>query len=75
MKKEALDDLIMFMGKGKGAKKGGEEDVLKKEVILEVERSLEKVKGDEIKDQEEMAKRPFTDPKEERAKKSTPHPR
>lgn len=52
----------------------GCEDRLEKEVILE-EPSLEKVKGDEIKHQEEMAKRPFTDPKEERSKKSTPHPR
>lgn len=76
MKKEALDDLIMFRGKGRGAKMGFEEDRFKKEVILEVESSLEKVKGDdEIKDQEEMVKRPFTDPTEERSKKSIPHPR
>lgn len=64
----------MFMGKGKGANLGCEEDRLKKEVILEVESSLEKVKSslekDEIKGQEEVAKIPFPHPKEERANKS-----
>ena len=74
MKKETLDGLIMFMGKGKGANMRYEENTLKKEVILEVESSLEKMKRDGIKDQEEMAKRPFTNPKE-RSKKSTPHSR
>ena len=36
---------------------------MKKEEILEVEPSPEKVKGGEIKDQEEMAERAYPDPR------------
>lgn len=72
MKKGVPDSLIMFMGKRKGANMECEEDRLKKEVILEVESSLEKVKSSlekgEIKGQEEIAKIPFPDPKEESLK-------
>lgn len=74
MKKEALDSSIMFMGTGQEANIGvsGMEGRLKKEEIFEVEPSMEKVRGDEIRDQEEMAKRACPDPKEERSDKS-PH--
>lgn len=48
MKKEALASSIVFVGRRNGANMGG--GILKKEEILEVEPSLERVRGDEIKD-------------------------
>lgn len=48
MKKDALASLIMFMGRRNGANMGGH--ILKKEEILEVEPSLERMRGDKIKD-------------------------
>lgn len=48
LKKDALASLIMFMGRRNGANMGGH--ILKKEEILEVEPSLERMRGDKIKD-------------------------